>query len=299
VRYINTKIAAVLALILISILALSVGCAKESFSGKWLKTMEEGKTAATEKDQPLLVYYSADWNKLSEEFEDTVLTDPDVRTELDGFVMVHIDSDVDADTPASYGVSAYPTCIFYRSDGEEIERVTGLVAADEFAEKLKLVKSGDLETFREFLAREEDAPGDMDLAMEIGNEYLNRTNVPEARKRYEKVIRNDPDNETGLVPSALIQLGFCDLMSNDPNGAMDRFEQVRTDHPDADEARKALLYIGDCYRVMDDRDGALETYEQVVAEYPGTEEAETAEDKIAHMTAFEETVDSLFGRSGE
>jgi thioredoxin-related protein len=239
-RYINTKTAAVLALISIFALALSVGCEKESFSSKWLKTMEEGKDAATEQDKPLLVYYSADWNELSEEFEDTVLTDPDVRTELDGFVIVHIDSDVDADTPASYGVSAYPTCIFYRSDGEEIKRVTGLVAADEFAETLKLVKSGDLETFRELLAREEDAPGDMELAMEIGNAYLERTNVPEARKRYEKVIRNDPENETGLVPSALLQHGFCDLMSNDPNGAMDRFEQVRADHPDTDEARKAL-----------------------------------------------------------
>jgi len=298
-RYINTKTAAVSALISIFALALSVGCEKESFSSKWLKTMEEGKDAATEKNQPLLVYYSADWNELSEEFEDTVLTDPDVRTELDGFVMVHVDSDADADTPASYGVSAYPTCIFYRSDGEEITRVIGLVPAGEFAETLKLVKSGDLETFRDFLAREEAAPGDMDLAMEVGNAYLDRTNVPEARKRYDKILRNDPENETGLVPSALLQLGFCDLMSNDPNGAIDRFERVRAEHPDADEARKALLYIGDCYRVMDDLDGALETYEQVLAEYPGTEEAEAAEDNIAQMTALEETIDSLFGRSGE
>jgi hypothetical protein len=36
-----------------------------------------------------------------------------------------------------------------------------------------------------------------------------------------------------------------------------------------------------------------------VAEYPGTEEAEMAEDKIGQMTAFEDTVDSLFGRSDE
>lgn len=294
-KYINTKIAIVLTVIF----AFSVGCAKESFSGEWLKTMEEGKDAATEQDKPLLVYYSADSIELSEEFEDTVFTDPDVRTELDGFVIVHIDSDVDADTPASYGVSAYPTCIFYRSDGEEVTRVVGLVPAGEFAETLSLVKSGGLETFRELLAREEDTPGDMDLAMEIGNDYLERTNIPEARTRYDKILRNDPDNETGLVPSALLQLGFCDLMSNDPNGAIDRFERIRADHPDTDEARMALLYIGDCYRVMDDLDGALDTYEQVLADYPGTEEAETAEDNIGQMTAFGDTVDSLFGRSNE
>jgi TolA-binding protein len=294
-RYINTKIAAALAIILV----LSVGCAKESFSSKWLKTMDEGKETAVEENRTLLVYYSADWNELSKEFEDTVLIDPDVRTELEGFVIVHIDSDVDADTPKSYGVSAYPTCIFYRPDGEEITRVIGLVPAADFAETLKLVKSGDLETFREFLAREENAPGDMNLAMEIGNAYLDRTDIPEARKRYDKILRNDPDNETGLIPSVLLQLGFCDLMSNDPDGAIDRFEQVRADYPDADEARKALLYIGDCYRVMNDLDGALETYKQVVAEYPGTEEAETAENNIGQMTALEDTVDSLFGRSGE
>jgi TolA-binding protein len=294
-RYISTKSTVILMVILL----FSIGCVKESFSGKWLKTMDEGKDAAVEKGQPLLVYYSADWNELSEEFEDTVLINPNVRTELEGFALVHIDSDADADTPVSYGVSAYPTCIFYRSDGEEITRVIGLVSADDFAETLRLVKSGDLETFREFLAREEDSPGDMNLAMEIGNAYLDRTNVPEARKRYEKILRNDPENETELVPSALIQLGFCDLMSNDPAGAIDRFEQVRADYPDSDEARKALLYIGDSYRVMNDLDGALETYEQVVSEYPGTEEAEIADDNIARMTALEETVDSLFGRSGE
>lgn len=276
------------------------GCArKEVGSIQWLKTMDAGIEQAEELKKPLMVYYSADWEELSEDFERDVLADPEVVAASEKFVSVHLDSDVHEETAKEYGVSAFPTTVFYNSNGDEIKRIVGYTETDKFLAVMNGVIDGKLETFKELIAREEADPGNLELRYEVAERYIESTRIEKASTRFSSIIEEDPDNESGLVPGSLIYLGFCNMINNDPEGAIEIYERVIEEYPGTEEERKAELYIGDCYRIMDDLDKALEQYKAVADKYPDTEEGKTADSNAAEMEAFEKTVESLFSKGEE
>jgi len=207
------KSGTITAIVLLACAALlCAGCGKKDAGAvKWLTSMEDGKSTASAEEKHLVVYYSADWSKMSEQFEDDVLDNEEVRKKLVEFVAVHVDADVDEETPKSYGVNAFPTTIFYTPEGEEVTRVVGVVEAKKFLGLLDDVLAGRVETLKELLAREEANPEDLELAYEVGTMYVETGRADKARSRFEKIVAQDPENKTGHRPSALMQLGFIDL----------------------------------------------------------------------------------------
>ncbi len=259
----------------------------------WLATMDEGKERATEDGKPLLVYYTADWCKMTEQFEDDTLANATVAEKLRGFVTVKIDADADEETPAAYNVTAFPTTIFYNPDGSEVKRLVGVVPPAAFVKLLDDVLAGRLETVKEMLAREKANPDDLTLAYELGKMYAETGRPGKARRRFDKIIARDPENATGFVPAALTQLGFADLVGRRPDDAIARFSAVIANFGDTAEARKCQLYLGDAYQLKDDADRAVAAYREVIAKYPDTAEAKEAQVKITRLTMFEETVEAF------
>lgn len=259
----------------------------------WLKSVEEGKAKATREKKPLIVYYSADWAKSAQQFEDEVLENAEVEKELVKFVAVKIDADVDEETPQTYGVAAFPTTIFYTPRGEEIKRLVGTMPPATFAALLRDVLANKIETVNQLLAREKANPNDLKLAYEVAVMYV-ETNRPEkATPRLEKIVTADPKNESGLVPGALMHLGFIALMHEQTEEAIAKFNEVLNKYPDAPEAAKCQLYIGDAYQLQDNKENAVNAYRLVTTKYPNTPEAEEAQRKISKLTMFEETVKSF------
>jgi tetratricopeptide (TPR) repeat protein len=274
--------------------ALLTACAKKVGDEiKWYTTMEEGKELASAENKTLIAYYSADWSKMSEAFEDDVLANVEVEKKLADLVAVHIDSDVDEDTPKSYAVTAYPTAIFYTPRGEEITRVVGLVPAQEFLQLLDDIAAGRVETLNELLAREEANPEDLKLAYEVGTMYVETGRPERALARFDKILTEDVANESGLRPGALTNRGFIELVAQQPEPALAYFEEVLENYAAAPEARKCYLYRGDAYHLMDDVDEAIVSYKTVVSRYPDTPEAEEAQAKLTKLTMLEETVEAF------
>jgi thioredoxin-related protein len=271
--------------------ALVSGCAKRGGERiTWLKSMDEGKEQASAEDKNLVVFYSADWSKMSDKFEDEVLANAEVKKKLADFVAVRIDEETDEETPVTYGVSAFPTTILYDARGEELKRVVGAVAAEEFIKLLDDVAAGRVETVKDLLAREKANPDDLELAYKVGTMYVETGRYEKARPRLEKLAAQDPENETGLRPGALTQLGFIDLTAHQPNEALAFFNDVIAKYPEAPETRKCYLYAGDAHQLLEDAADAVAAYRKVVADYPGTPEAEEAQRKLTQLTMFEETV---------
>jgi len=278
-------------------LALGGGCAKKKAAGpEWLTTMDEGKTRAAKDKKVLVVYYTADWSKLAEQFENDVLDNADVQKKLEKFVTVKIDADADEDTPKTYNVAAFPTTIFYTYQGEEVKRLVGTVKPQDFVKLLDDIAAGRVETTNQLLAREKANPGDLKLAYDIGSMYVETGRPEKARPRFEKILAEDPDNRSGFVPGALTQLGFMDLTGEQPEPAIEKFTAVVEKYPDAEQARKCQLYLGDAYQLLDDRDKAIAAYRDVIAKYPNTPEATEAQTKVSKLTMFEETVESFTGK---
>ncbi|NIT35374.1 MAG: tetratricopeptide repeat protein [candidate division Zixibacteria bacterium] len=271
--------------------ALGSGCAKRGREGiTWLKSMDEGKEQASAEGKNLVAYYSADWSKMSDKFEDEVLANAEVEKKLAPFVAVRIDEETDEETPKAYGVSAFPTTIFYDARGDELKRVVGAVTAEEFIKLLDDVAAGRVETLKDLLAREKANPDDLKLAYKLGTTYVETGRYEKARPRLEKLVTQDPKNETSLCPSALTQLGFIDLTAHQANEALAFFNDVIAKYPEAPETRKCHLYAGDAHQLLENVDDAVAAYRKVVADYPGTPEAEEAQRKLTQLTMFEETV---------
>jgi TolA-binding protein len=289
------KSGAITAVVLLACAAvLCAGCGKKETEGvKWLTSMEEGKAEASAQKKHLVVYYSADWSKMSEQFEYDVLDNEEVRKKLAGFVAVHVDADVDEETPKNYGVNAFPTTIFYTPAGEEVTRVVGAVEAKKFLALLDDISAGKVETLKEFLAREEANPDDLNLAYEVGTMYVETGRSDKARSRFEKIVAQDPENETGHLPDALMQLGFIDLTAQQAEEALTLFNRVIEEYPDSPEARKCAVYVGDANHLLDNVDEAVAAYRKVVETYPDTPEAEEAQKKLSQLTMFEETVEAF------
>jgi TolA-binding protein len=274
--------------------ALLIGCGKKDGEGvKWLTSMEEGKDRASAEGKNLVVYYSADWSKMSEQFEFDVLENAEVQKKLTDFVAVHIDSDVDEDTPKTYAVGAFPTTIIYTPDGEEITRVVGAVATEEFLKLIDDVVAGRVGTVREILALEEANPNDLKLAYEVGTMYVETGRYEKAQTRFEKIVTRDPENETGLAPGALTQMGFIDLTAQKADDAIAAFKGVIEKYPEAPETRKCHVYLGDAYQLLDDLDHAVAAYRKVVTDYPNTAEADEAQTKLTRLTMLEDTVEAF------
>ena len=279
---------------LVCAVALFAACGKKGDEGvKWLTSMDEGKEIAVDEGKNLVVYYSADWSKMSEQFEYDVLENAEVQKKLADFVAVHIDSDVDEDTPKTYAVGAYPTTIFYTPQGDEITRVVGAVTAEEFSKLVDDIVAGKVETVHELLAREEANPDDLKLAYEVGTMYVETGRYGKARPRFEKIIGQDPENESGLVPGALTQIGFIDLTAQRADDAVAIFAEVVEKYPEAPETPKCYVYMGDAYQLLDNGESAAEAYRKVVADYAGTPEADEAQKKLGKMTMFKDTVEAF------
>jgi tetratricopeptide (TPR) repeat protein len=279
---------------LVCAVALFAACGKKDAEGvKWLTSMDEGKERAVDESKTLVVYYSADWSKMSEQFEYDVLDNAEVQKKLAGFVAVHIDSDVDEDTPKTYGVGAYPTTIFYTPQGEEITRVVGAVTPEEFSKLVDDVVAGRVETVRELLAREEANADDLKLAYEVGTMYVETGRYEKARPRFERIVAQDPENESGLAPGALTRIGFIDLTAQRADDAVAIFAEVVEKYPDAPETPKCYVYMGDAYQLLDNAENAAEAYRKVVADYAGTPEADEAQTKLGKLTMFEDTVEAF------
>ncbi len=274
-------------------------CAKKkSAAVEWLTTMDEGKARAVKEEKNLMVYYGAGWSKLADQFEDDVLANPDVQKRLLDFVTVRINADADEDTPKTYNVGAFPTTIFYTPRGEEVKRLVGAVPAADFVKLLADVQAGKIETVDHLLAREKANPGDLKLAYDIGGMYVETGRPEKARPRFEKILTQDPDNKTGLLPGALTHLGFMDLANENLDGATANFAAVLEKYPGAPEAAKCQLYLGDVAQLRDAPDEAAAAYNVVVAKYPGTPEAAEAQTKLTKLTMFEDTVKSFTGKEG-
>ena len=78
-----------ISLFIIAILAIItvIGCSETVTGIRWAENIEAGKEQAQAEEKPLMVYYSADWDELSEKFEEDVLANSEVKAAVDKIVL--------------------------------------------------------------------------------------------------------------------------------------------------------------------------------------------------------------------
>jgi thioredoxin-like negative regulator of GroEL len=91
---------------------------------------------ASERREPVLVYFTASWCVPCKLMSRLILGDPLVEAALTNMDHVAIDIEENGKLAAKFGVSAVPTFVFLSAEGEEVDRFTGFRPADEFLQWL-------------------------------------------------------------------------------------------------------------------------------------------------------------------
>ncbi len=117
-------------------------------------------------------------------------------------------------------------------------------------------------------ARREAQPSVSELLV-AGRRALDRNDGAGARRRFERVLAEDPTHV-----EAEIGLGWALLASNEIDAAIDRFHSVLRRSPTSGEA---LIGIGRAERERGDNRAALWAYEEYLQRFPGGSQASIAE----------------------
>ena len=124
--------------------ALAAGCGREALApmAGWGDDLAAAKAEACAARRPLAVLFSAPWSDVAGEFEERVLTDAAVRKQLDRFVRVRLNLDLDQNRAleTEYAVAGVPCLVLLSraDDAKKAERrsIPGRCSAPELAEFL-------------------------------------------------------------------------------------------------------------------------------------------------------------------
>lgn len=111
----------------------------------WMTSYDEARALAQREGRPLLVDFGASWCQACQELERDTFSDPRVIREGQRFVPVRVDLSPGADVQrgnqllASYNQHGLPLVVMHGSDGEEADRVTGFIDADEMLRIMRAV----------------------------------------------------------------------------------------------------------------------------------------------------------------
>jgi len=204
---------------------------------------------------------------------DSTFTDKDViKLSLD-FVFVKLDSKKDSALVSEQGVSAYPTVILFRSNGEEIDRIVGYAPPREFLKTVKSYLRGE-GTLADLENKLRDKPSDIDLLFQVGQKYQDRGKFEEALAHYQNIMALDPENKRGKTDGTLYRIAVIHRRQKDNQKAIEKFEELIQRFPESEKRLDAEEYIPYIYTQMGDTTKALMLYEKILIDHPDLEEGE-------------------------
>jgi thioredoxin-related protein len=88
--------------------------------------------AAKEKQQPILVYFTATWCGYCRSFEKVTLADDSVATAIQPFLKARLDYDDDAYLASKYGIRGVPTVLLLNPKGQIVAQTMGYQSPQDF-----------------------------------------------------------------------------------------------------------------------------------------------------------------------
>lgn len=109
-------------------------------SPAWRTDLGAARMEAAQRHMPLLIDISAGWCGPCRAMDRDTWADDRVLSELDGFVVVHLDADNDKTALAGLGVGVIPQVTLEQPDGRRIATVTGYKTPGELLALLREAK---------------------------------------------------------------------------------------------------------------------------------------------------------------
>jgi thioredoxin-related protein len=107
----------------------------------WGRNLDSALRKAAAEGKLVMVDFYTEWCGWCKVMEKNTFSNSEVNSLASKFVCVKVDGDRSRDLVRKYNIKGYPTTIFLNEKGMAIERVTGYLPPDQFADKMKALLS--------------------------------------------------------------------------------------------------------------------------------------------------------------
>jgi thioredoxin-related protein len=147
-------------------------------------TLEEATAAASAEDTLVMVDFFTDWCSWCKRLENDTFSNAEVQAELASLVPIKLDAErAGAEAAERFAVDSFPTIVFLDGAGNEVDRILGYRAPDDFIQELHRIRTGD--TFMACLARLDEEPSDLEALERAVSGLLERSDTRAAIERIE------------------------------------------------------------------------------------------------------------------
>lgn len=185
---------------------------------------------------------------------------------------------MDTVTAQKYTVRYYPTVCVLRSDGSEMERVVGYEPAPAFIAEVEDYLAGR-NTLASLLEQEAAKADSAAFMFRLAERLGFHGRFDEARDRYLKVVKLDPENATGYVDDALYYLSRMARKDKDYVQARTYAQAIVDRYASSDMYRPAWLQVGINYRKEGSLPEARKVFLDYVKKFPDDEDAPWAREQ--------------------
>ncbi len=222
----------------IALIATSVGRAEVHFK---TVSFDDAKKLAAKEHKLIMVDFYTSWCGWCKVLDRKTYTDENVGKIADAkFISIKLDAEhgEGVGLAHTYGITGYPTIIFFSADGKEVDRVVGYEDADRFARSLETAAAGGAKAAVD-ATQGANPTKDPEKWLIAGNYLAEHGDNAGALSAFKQVLELDPSNKHGQKEEAIYDVGF---LTSD-GSQWKTLETALQEFPKRAEAQQATMIL--------------------------------------------------------
>jgi thioredoxin-related protein len=249
---------------------------------KWLASFEQAQAQASSEGKMIMVDVFTEWCTWCDKLDEEVYTEKAVIELAGGMVTLKVDAEDGGEGQAlsqRFGVDGYPTILFLKADGREIDRIGGFLPAPQFLEEMKRIKEGRGTFLSLQEASEAGTIGGTDLLL-LAEHYMMRSRVQEAEAPVRSFLQSYGDKADENTDRAYAMLAQVKMSSFDFSEADGYLVKLHDERPGSPLMPRVLLMLVYSKAMQNDAESARKFAQELKSRFPNERQAIDMVDRI-------------------
>ncbi len=211
----------------------------------WQTNLEAAMEEARQREAIVMVDLYTEWCGWCGELDRRVYTDRWVISFSRWLVNVKLDAEDGGEGEAlarRHGVSGFPTILFLRHDGREVDRIIGFLPAQQFVDEMRHIHSGR-DTFLSLqLEQEGGTIGDAGRLL-LARKYFDRGMFLAAEELLERYLESVGDDGSDDSQYAMLMMAHIMVLHRDLEAAEALLLGLHERYPNSEYAARVLFFL--------------------------------------------------------
>jgi thioredoxin 1 len=232
-------------------------------------SFDEVMAAAAKAGVPVMIDFYATWCGPCKLLDKKTYVDPEVTAFSNKFVNMKVDCEKGegVELAKRFRIMNYPTIVFLKSDGTEIDRHIGYLGPKDFLRLMKDYYNG-VNTLDYFVSKMKEDGDDVEIVYTVASKYVDRADRDSAMPLLDKVMELDPENERGYAERALMQKADAERKAGNLDRAIANARAFIERYPESESAKDVLYDLAYYQEKAGALVDALATHNELVERYP-------------------------------